>query len=213
MGLNKKNRLLTEIKKSTNASTQLFLFHHAGGSSGSYFNIAKLFSNHMDVVLIDLPGRRKRLGDSLIDNWQEAVDDILYILLDAIAKPFAFFGHSLGSLIAYHVLSRLEYEYGTLPLCFFPSAIKSPFHISKEGFESSSEDTFFELLYDLIFFGGVPKPFMKDINMVNSIVDLYRHDLKICNSFKNSSNAILSCPIYAIGGMDDTCVNTTSMLE
>jgi len=201
---------ITKIENNE-AKMQLFIFHHAGGSSANYKNLAKKFSNLFEIILVDLPGRGKRFQELMPETLNEIIEDLAYPISQTICKPFVFFGHSLGSHISYRILAELEREFYQSASLFFPSGANSPSYVAHHGFKSTSRSSFLELLYDLIYLGGVSKEFMKDEVMVQHMVNLYRLDLKIFDDLKNYEIPILSCPIISLGSNKDNVVNPAAL--
>ncbi|AZQ37407.1 thioesterase [Streptomyces cyaneochromogenes] len=92
------------------AKVRLLCFPHAGGAAGSFHDWAMLTPPEIEVVSVQYPGRQDRLGDPCPTTMEELADAITTALLHEPADglPLAFFGHSMGSSVAYEVARRLE---------------------------------------------------------------------------------------------------------
>ena len=163
----KYRQLIRYFKENNNADIQLFFFHSAGGSSSNYKNLITKFSSKFEIILVELAGRGTRSCDSLPTTLQQVIDDLSIPIYKTINKNFIFFGHSMGAHIALHLLSYLSSKFKITPLFFVSSGANPPQYITKNGFKSSPTDTFFELLYDIINYGSIPRYLMKEPDFVN----------------------------------------------
>ncbi|MFG2452921.1 thioesterase II family protein [Streptomyces sp. NPDC048512] len=94
---------------------RLFVFHHAGGSHLAYRDWPARFPAGWQVHLPDAPGRGPRDERPALHDTDALVDHHLRTLGDTLTGPFAFFGHSLGAVVAYELTRRLVDEGRTPP--------------------------------------------------------------------------------------------------
>jgi medium-chain acyl-[acyl-carrier-protein] hydrolase len=102
---------------------RLFCFHHAG-SSALMYNQLKI--NGMVIHPIQLNGRdnnKKPYFNSCI----EAADSIYTEIEPYLSEPYMFFAHSMGTWIAYSVLSKIIKMNQSQPIKFIISAFCHPF--------------------------------------------------------------------------------------
>src|SRR5258708_37682960 len=91
------------------ANLRLFCFPFAGAGASVFFPWAKALA-HLSVELrcIQYPGRENRLQEEPLDSVTEMVSGIAGALAPSLSRPFAFFGHSLGALIAFETARQLR---------------------------------------------------------------------------------------------------------
>ncbi|MFD6823395.1 thioesterase II family protein [Streptomyces sp. NPDC060085] len=94
---------------------RLFVFHHAGGSHLAYRDWPARFPAGWQVHLPDAPGRGPRDERPALRDTDALVDHHLHTLGDTLTGSFAFFGHSLGAVVAYELTRRLVDEGRTPP--------------------------------------------------------------------------------------------------
>lgn len=86
------------------------------------------------MLPIEIPGRNTRRLEprpySVHRLARDMIDGIRHLIKDGI--PFAFFGHSLGSLTAFSVVHELQAQGGPLPIAVFLSGIRPPQMIGPE---------------------------------------------------------------------------------
>ncbi|MFF6976298.1 thioesterase II family protein [Streptomyces sp. NPDC008343] len=92
------------------AKIRLVCFPHAGGAAGFFHDWAALTPPEIEVVSVQYPGRQDRLSEPCATTMEELADAIATALLHEVDDdlPLAFFGHSMGSSVAYEVARRLE---------------------------------------------------------------------------------------------------------
>ncbi|MFD8414029.1 thioesterase domain-containing protein [Streptomyces sp. NPDC059650] len=110
----------------TDPAARLFLFHHAGGSHLLYRGWAEHFPKDWELCLLEAPGRGHLQALPLIDDCDRLVDYVHTAIAPLLDRPFGFFGHSLGALIAYQLTRRLHDEGGPLPTWLGVSAFGAP---------------------------------------------------------------------------------------
>ncbi|MFB7999745.1 thioesterase domain-containing protein [Streptomyces sp. NPDC056002] len=86
---------------------RLFLLHHAGGSHLLYRGWAEHFPEDWELCLLEAPGRGTLQALPLIDDCDRLVDYFHAAIAPLLDRPFGFFGHSMGALIAYQLTRRL----------------------------------------------------------------------------------------------------------
>ncbi|MFE8941089.1 thioesterase domain-containing protein [Streptomyces sp. NPDC007872] len=107
-------------------TVRLFLFHHAGGSHLLYRGWAQHFPQDWELCLLEAPGRGHLQTLPLIDDCDRLVDYFYNAIAPLLDRPFGFFGHSLGALIAYQLTRRLHHEGDSLPAWLGVSAYGAP---------------------------------------------------------------------------------------
>ncbi|MEU5214593.1 alpha/beta fold hydrolase [Streptomyces sp. NPDC020807] len=182
---------------------RLFGFHHAGGSSALYHGWADRLPESWDVRWMDAPGHGKLMGrqlitelDALTRYFQEQIEPELDV-------PYAFFGHSMGGIVAFELAHRLIGEGRTPPVwlglsaCRAPSA--APLEIQKHLLD---DDQFREHVRGL---RGTPALLLDDPGLWGIFGPLIRADLRLVETWQpDLSRAALDLPLTVFGGHGDT---------
>ena len=91
-----------------NLTRQLVCFPHSGGSANVYRPLRLELPDDIQVVSVQYPGRQDRFTEPCVTDLHELADRVTEVLRATPAGvPRAFFGHSMGSAVAYEVAQRL----------------------------------------------------------------------------------------------------------
>src|ERR1700741_5310415 len=82
---------------------RLFCFPYAGGSASKYRQWRDFLPAGAELCAIQLPGREQRIVEPALRRMDDAVNALVHALLPYVDRPFVFFGHSMGAVIAYEV--------------------------------------------------------------------------------------------------------------
>lgn len=109
------------------ARLRLYCFAHAGGSASYFTRWWRNLPADIEVCPIELPGRWSRWREEPLRDIS-TVSRLLAgeLALELAEKPFVFYGHSLGGLIAYETILRLRENGQDLPRGFIVSGRRPP---------------------------------------------------------------------------------------
>ena len=119
-------------------------------------------------------------------------------LRDFFDLPCAFFGHSVGALIAYEVAELLEHE-GTGVRCLFVSAARAPHIVDLKRSHLLSDADF---LAELRSIKGTPEELLGNPEVMQLLLPVIKSDFKAVQNYR-CRPARLRCPIYAFSGRND----------
>src|SRR5258708_30995182 len=79
---------------------RLFCFPYGGAGVSVFRQWADFLPPEFELCGVQLPGREERLRDSLFTHIEPMVESLAVPLAPELDLPFAFFGHSMGSIVA-----------------------------------------------------------------------------------------------------------------
>ncbi len=120
------NLWIANRKIQANAQVRLFCFPYGGGGASIYREWQQEFPDFIEVCPIQLPGRENRLEEQPLDNLDILVSMLASQLNPQFNLPFAFFGHSFGSLIGFELSRYLRRHDLPQPAHLFASAYPDP---------------------------------------------------------------------------------------
>jgi surfactin synthase thioesterase subunit len=184
---------------------RVFVFHHAGGSHLPYRDWPAYFPVDWEVRLLDAPGRGRLSGRPVCTDVDALVNVFRDELLLVLDRPFAFFGHSMGGLVAYELTARLAAEGLPLPVWLGLSARGAP-RPEGEGF-NRHELPDSELREQLLEMGGTPPEILADPELWALLSPMIRGDLRLVETWRpRPDSRPVPVPLTVFGADRDVVV-------
>src|SRR6266700_289162 len=120
------DRWIRNLVPSPDSHTRLFCFPYAGGSASYYYWLSAALAPRVEVRAIQYPGRLDRRVEPSLQNIPDLADFACDALRNSLGGPYAFFGHSMGAVVAYEVARRLARKTGGGPRWLFVSGRRAP---------------------------------------------------------------------------------------
>jgi medium-chain acyl-[acyl-carrier-protein] hydrolase len=158
---------------------KLFCFPYAGGSAVLYNNWKNLLDPAILLCPVELAGRGSRIAEPFYANIPEMITDVYTKIRDKIHDgPYAFFGHSMGAMIAYKLAHLLRKQGLPEPACIFFSGRSAP-HIMRDerkNYAQMNDEVFIKEVLEL---GGTPAELFMYPELVNYYLPLLRNDFTL----------------------------------
>lgn len=180
----------------------LFCFPYAGGSSMMYFRWRNQLSEFIEVHPIELAGRGRRMNEPFYNSIDEAVEDAyLSIPVHLISEPFAFFGYSMGSLIAYELAHYIREKHDRELKHLFVGARRAP-HLNEKlkRISELSDRTFLE---EMIKLGGMSEEVLENQELLDVFLPLIRADMRLVENYEWKTRDLLHTDITVLAGNQD----------
>lgn len=191
------------------AKIKLYCFPYAGGSASSiYSKWSEGLSHHIEVIPVELSGRGSRINDSLFDNLMDSVNDIFRLIEKDIVKgiPYAIFGHSMGSIIAFEVYHKIKACNYIEPVHMFLSAKLPPHFNHEESPLHMLPDKSF--LDEIIKIGGTPEEILLYPELLEIFLPILRADFKAIETYEYMERGQrIECNSTILFGKDDSQPN------
>ena len=193
-----------------NADFRLFCLPHAGGAPVTFFPWVSLFSNDIELVCLQYPGRAHRLKEQPCTSVRQLVDGILQEIDDLSEKPFAFYGHSLGGVVAFELTRALRDLGRPGPRHLYIGASRPP--------QIASTRSPIHMLPDREFieavnarYGGIPAVIAADDGAMEMFLPGLRGDFTAYETYQFRLSEPLAIPITIFGGEKDTAVSSQTL--
>jgi len=164
---------------------RLFWFPHAGGGASSAAVAG------VQCIPVRLPGRESRLAEAPFERMAPLIDALAKAIEPYTAEPFAFFGHSMGAVVAFELCRALRRRGLPLPRVLIASAARAPQFRRNHVPPPPSTDE--ELLASL----SIPS------ELAPAVLPALRADTTLYRHYVYTEDAPLDCPIRAYGGTED----------
>jgi medium-chain acyl-[acyl-carrier-protein] hydrolase len=180
---------------------RLFVFPYAGGRATSFRAWSRGLPESVEVLALQLPGREQRISEPPLGSVAQAVEAILPVITPLLDRPFAFFGHSLGGLVAYEVALALRARGGPLPAHFFASGSRAPHApLPEDPAHLLRGEAFLERLRLL---GGTPPEVLACRELMDLFTPMLLADLRMSETYRAQRAEPLPVPLTALGGTED----------
>jgi surfactin synthase thioesterase subunit/glycosyltransferase involved in cell wall biosynthesis len=178
----------------------LFCFPYAGGGTMLYRSWRDTLNN-CAVVAARLPGRESRLNEPPLQTMEELIAAIGPEIVPHLQHPFAFFGHSMGAIIAFELTRWLRAQNHPLPQSLHVSAARAPqFRLNHQPPPVPDEATFLKELRRL---EGMPKEILDNPDLMRIALPALKADAGLYRRYIYQSGDPLPMPIHAYGGKSD----------
>ncbi|MES0174007.1 alpha/beta fold hydrolase [Mesorhizobium sp. M0006] len=204
--------LLSVVKSSLEPSYRIICFPHGGGSVQSFRTWSNYLPEDVELICLDLPGRGKRSAETAIRSMDGLVPMVAEELREYSDRPFIFFGHSVGALVAYEIARSLE-----------KAGRPSPFHVVVSAHPSAdvptdeppmysyADDTLTDVVRSL---GLVPKEALANQELLhNFILPPMRADFELAETYDRKLPTPLDAAITAMGGVQDETITANDLDE
>jgi len=196
-----RTRWIRRFHPAPEAETRLICFPHAGGSASYYFPVSRTLTPRIEVLAVQYPGRQDRRLEPSVDNIPDLAERTYAALAEEwIDRPFAFFGHSMGAILAFEVARLIQARDGRSPVHLFASGRRAPTRY-REGRVHRYDDA--ALIAELTRNGGTDQRFLGDAEMRAAILPLVRSDYRAIETYRYVPGPPLACPITALVGDSD----------
>lgn len=192
----------TVQKPLPNAHMRLFCFPYAGGGPHVFRPWSQILPDFIEVVATQLPGKGRRIAEPPYRRMDHLIEELAEAIKPELDRPFAFFGHSMGSLVAFELTRVLRKAGAPLPLHIIVSGGGAPQHPrDRRVLYDLPHDEFIEELKEL---NGTPKEVLENEELLELLLPLIRADFEVCDTYEYREEAPLDIPISAYGGLADT---------
>jgi medium-chain acyl-[acyl-carrier-protein] hydrolase len=129
------------------------------------------------------------------------VEDIARELRPLLSKPFAFFGHSMGAVLAFEIARLLRENSEPGPAHLFVSGRQAPQIADTDAPTYNLPDK--ELLAELRRLNGTPQEVLDEPELMQVMLPLLRADFEAIQTYAYREGPPLDCPVSAYGGVQD----------
>jgi medium-chain acyl-[acyl-carrier-protein] hydrolase len=203
--------LASYAPRTSQISLRLICFPFAGAGTAVFAPWSKLLPPDVEVIGFRLPGRELRALEAPVSRLQDHLEPLRSELISCFDRPVAFFGHSMGALLAFEVAQVLQFNNGVCPIHLFVSGAKPP---SMRGeIPQYEEMTQAELISLLRTYDGTPAEVLDNPELLDIVLPSLRADLVSVRNYSCQWLEPLSCPITAIGGEEDPHVDAKDLAD
>ena len=170
---------------------RLYCLPYAGGSGTVFLPWQDALRSDVEVCGIQLPGRGARLAEPPMTSIQQVAETLAQIIcLRDRDLPFAFFGHSLGGLVAFELARYCRRYQLPMPLMIIVSGSDAPQHRTPEKNLHTLPDD--ELLLALADYNGTPPEVLRHSELMSLALPSIRADFTMAANYVYQPSVPLS---------------------
>lgn len=181
------------------ATARLVCLPHAGGAAPFFLPFAAALSPDVDVISVQYPGRQDRRSEQPLTDVNALVDQIHDALVRQPPLPVTFLGHSLGSLVGFEIVRRLE-DGGSPATHLFASGRGGP-SIHREGAVHQRDDE--GILFAVQYLNGTAAPVLANEQLMRAALPALRADYQAAETYRCAPDVTVTCPITVLNGDAD----------
>jgi surfactin synthase thioesterase subunit len=194
---------LRRFHPATGSAVRLVCFPHAGGSASFFHPVSARLSPAIEVLGVQYPGRQDRRAEPNIDAIPGLADAIHAVLRGFADRPLAFFGHSMGAVLAYEVGLRLRRDGVTLAR-LYASGRRAPSRYRPETVHEQGDE---RLIAEVRQLSGMDAGLLDDPETLEMIMPALRSDYRAIETYRHTPGQLLTCPVVALVGDADPRVD------
>lgn len=194
----------------SSAALQLFCFPFAGGGTATYRPWLKYLHRDIELITVQLPGRGSLLEHRPFDTMLDLVAELSAHIKGTIEKPYVFFGHSLGSKIAFELARELLRQHCPLPIHFFASGAGAPFKPRTAAMIHQLPDA--EFIRRIGALNGTPEKILQNEELMRFMLPVLRADFKLIETYLGDRSCELPIPLSILGGEHDEAIARDDLL-
>ncbi|MDP3846045.1 MAG: alpha/beta fold hydrolase [Pseudomonas sp.] len=187
------------------AVLRLYCFPYAGAGHTVFQHWRAWLAEDIELALIKLPGRGARFCEPQAASLDELACALAQAIENADEAPehFAFFGHSMGALLAFETARALQ-KRGWSPSALLVSARTAPSaHGWRERLSDLPDAAFLEHIRSM---NGLPQEVLDNPEWLALFLPIIRADFALCENYRYRPGLPLTCPIEVLAGRDDASV-------
>ncbi len=193
---------------------KLFCIPYAGGSASNYTRWNKYLHNSINLYPMELAGRGMRYSKPLYNSINEAVDDLYNLIKGELNnEPYAFFGHSMGSLLVYELGIKIIEKHNS-PVHVFVSGGTAP--QARVKTKPTHNLPLEEFKKEILRYEGTPATFFDNKELLDLFLPVLRSDIKIMEEYDYPYNRVFEpfkCPISVFHGKTDFHAPSSTISE
>jgi medium-chain acyl-[acyl-carrier-protein] hydrolase len=183
------------------AALRLFCFPYAGGGASVFRAWAQALPPTIELCAVQLPGRENRLREPAQTQIEPMINTLDELIAPFTDKPFAFFGHSLGAIIAFELARSIRRRQNTNLVHLVVSARIAPQAVDPEPpIYQLPEAAFIQKLREL---NGTPEMVFSHPELLEMLIPVLRADFALNETYVYQPEAPLAVPLTVLGGTED----------
>lgn len=176
-------------------AVNIFCLPHGGSSASAYNSWKPILAKHnIQVTAIDYYGHGEKSDKQFSNSLEEEAERVYEEILSSKKPVDAIFGHSMGAIILYQLISKRWLDMVKKPIQLFFSGTYAPYYKKRETeWHKSSDQTLIAHMREM---GGTPEIIFQEPSLLEYFIGILRNDYKLIETYKPTQPQI-TIPIQA----------------
>lgn len=188
-----------------NARLRLFCFPFAGGAATQFGSWQAQLGPEIQVCAIQPPGRGERFHEPPFTQWTPLISELSRVIAKYDDLHYAFFGHSLGGLMAFELARACTALSLPLPLHLFVSATNAPLTAPDRPDVTRMDNS--ALKKRLSEYNGTPAEVLDNHELMELLLPTIRADLTLLQNYRYRVQERLPIPLSIMAGKNDAHID------
>ncbi len=177
-----------------------------------FFDWSERLGTRVECVSLLYAGRGQRLREKPCLSVEDLVRQISEVFSAYTAKPFAFYGHSFGGIVAFELAREMKRSGLPGPEHLFVGATRPPhLELPFPPIHELGDADFISNVQ--CRYGGMPAAILQDPEVLEMFLPAMRADFTAYETYRFQPGEPLEIPITAFGGANDSAVKIDSLRE
>lgn len=192
----------------TDKTYKLFCFNHAGGNTTVFQDWINMHES-IDVIPVEIPGRRKRMSEKCETDFDKLTSDIAAQIYRKKGKSkIVLYGHSLGGAICFDVAKKMISIFGIFPAKLLIAGRHAPQDEDPTPYRTHMGID--KLKAELSRAGNTPDELLENESFMDVFMPMIFDDYRLHENYVFDGEPI-DVPITAISGRLDVDANKDKM--
>lgn len=199
---------IVPVRPDAAARFRLFCFPYAGVGAAAFRAWGSSLPEGVEVCAVRFPGRESRIGEPACRRMTALIDGLGPAIEPWLDRPFAFYGHSMGALVAFELTRWLRQAGAPRPSRLLLAAFRAPqlpnphikiYHLPDE------------VLKVVLRTDGTPQRILDNDELMQAMLPTLRADFELCDTYEYRPAAPAGIPMTVFGGTGDERVSLTDL--
>jgi surfactin synthase thioesterase subunit len=182
-------------------SFNLFCLPHAGGNKYAYKPFVDAAPAFIKVIPLDYPGRGEKVGAESLRDIQALARHLVDEIRDQLHKPYAFYGHSMGTVVGYLMACEIRRSAYRMPEFLFFTGSEGPATRKHEQQRHLLPRA--ALIEELRALGGISEEVFNEPEIMDFFLPVIRADFEALETYRHRPGEYLDIPISVVIGTED----------
>jgi medium-chain acyl-[acyl-carrier-protein] hydrolase len=184
----------------------LWMLSFGGGNETSYVKFGDYLPKEIQMRTFTLPGKGARLKEPALRNIHLIVDEHFEQIKAHVHRPYAIYGHSMGTYVGHLLIHRLREAGLPLPLHAFFTSKVAPSRNTDLKRSFMSDDEFISRLKQL---KGMPDAILLNDELLRIFLPTLRNDFYAIDTYRYRAMPPYPVPLSVFCGTEEQVPDDT----